>query len=124
MARGAVRDGARMSYMGGMVALVGLAVTALAGCRHLFQVCGPSLVITPTFDSTSVGGTRTFAASVDAGGCGLAKSETTPARAVWRVQDPTVVRISAITADDVVTVTGLRRGESAIGASAQGLSAA
>jgi len=53
--------------------LVGFAVMSLMGCRHLFQVCGPALVITPPWDSTSVGGSVTFQALAQGGGCGVAK---------------------------------------------------
>jgi hypothetical protein len=58
----------------------------LVGCRNLFQACGPTLVITPNFDSTSVGGTGTFQALREGGGCGLTKTEAAPVNAVvWRV---------------------------------------
>ena len=103
--------------------LASFAVMSLVGCRNLFQVCGPALAITPTWDSTSVGGTVTFQAVAEGGGCGFAKSEAAKADAVWRVKDTTVARISAITADDVVTVMGVRPGQTPIGAFWQGLTA-
>ena len=105
------------------LALVGFAVMSLVGCRNLFQVCGPALVITPNFDSTSVGGTVTFQALAEGGGCGFAKTEAATADAVWRVKDTTVARIGAITSDDVVTVTGVRPGEAPIVAFWEGLMA-
>ena len=104
-------------------ALVGFAVMPLVGCRNSFQVCGPPLVITPNFDSTSVGGTATFQALAGGGGCGFVKMEAATADAVWRVKDTSVARISAITSDDVVTVTALRPGETPIVASWHGLTA-
>src|SRR2546421_7721021 len=64
--------------------LVSFAVVSLPGCRNLFQVCGPALVIAPTWDSTSVGRTVTFQAVVEGGGCGFAKPEAATADAVWR----------------------------------------
>jgi len=103
--------------------LVSFAVVSLPGCRNLFQVCGPALVITPTWDSTSVGRTVTFQAVVEGGGCGFAKPEAATADAVWRVKDTTIARISAITADDVVTVMGVRPGQTPIGAFWQGQTA-
>ncbi len=103
--------------------LVGVAVMSLVGCRNLFRVCGPALVITPNFDSTSVGGTVTFQALEEGGNCGVSKTETASADAVWRVKDTTVARISAIASDDVVTVTGVRAGEAPIVAFWQGLTA-
>jgi hypothetical protein len=105
------------------LALVGLAVVLLVGCRNLFQVCGPGLVITPTFDSTSVGGIVTFQAWAEGGGCGPAKSETRPVLAVWRVKDTTIARFGAITSDDLVSVTGMRTGETPIVAFRHGLTA-
>jgi hypothetical protein len=103
--------------------LVGFAVMSLMGCGHLFQVCGPALVITPTWDSTSVGGSVTFQALAQGGGCGVAKSGTATADALWRVKDTTVARISTITADDLVTVVGVRPGQTPIGTFWQGLTA-
>ena len=100
--------------------LASCAVTSFAGCRNLFQPCGPTLVVTPNFDSTSVGGTVTFRAA-EGGGCGLAARGTVPRGAAWRVHDTTVARISAVSSDDVVTVEGVRAGQTAIVASWQGL---
>jgi len=100
--------------------LAGCAVTSFAGCRNLFQPCGPALVVTPNFDSTSVGGTVTFRAA-EGGGCGLSTRGTVAQGAAWRVHDTTVARISAVSSDDVVTVRGVRAGETAIAASWQGL---
>ena len=105
------------------LALAGFAVMPLVGCRNVLG-CGPALVITPNFDSTSVGGTRTFQALAESGGCGLTKTAAAPANAVvWRVHDTTVARISAITSDDVLTVTGVRPGQTPIVASRLGLTA-
>ena len=80
-------DGALMSPRTVVTLLLAsCAVTSFAGCRNLFQPCGPTLVVTPTFDSTSVGGTVTFRAA-EGGGCGLAARGTVPRGAAWRVHD-------------------------------------
>jgi hypothetical protein len=96
------------------LALVGFAVVLLVGCRNFFQVCGPGLVITPTFDSTSVGGTVTFQAFAEGGGCGLGKAAPSAVAATWRVEDATIARLGANTSGNVVPVTGMRSGETAI----------
>ena len=46
----------------------------------------PRTVVTPNFDSTSVGGTATLRAA-EGGGCGLAARGTVPRGAAWRVHD-------------------------------------
>jgi hypothetical protein len=95
------------------LALVGFAVVLLVGCRNLFQVCGPALVITPTFDSTSVGGTVTFQAFAEGGGCGLGKAAPSAVGAMWGAEDATIARLGPISGN-VVPVTGMRSGETAI----------
>lgn len=105
------------------LALACSAVMPLAGCRNVFDVCGSALRIKPNFDSTSVGGTRTFSALTEGGGCGLTGTQTAAVKAMWQIRDTTVARISAVTPDDVITVTAVRPGATPIVAFSQGRTA-
>jgi hypothetical protein len=90
-----------------IVALLGLSVVIITGCRNWLEPCATGLEVQPALDSAAVDSSRPFQA-VLVGGCGFAPFG--PTSAVWRSSDTTIARLAGTDSNGRAVVTGIRRG--------------